>query len=328
MMKSKSVMAKKTPSLKKYARIFSITVLIFMMASLVVYWATRGYNIAVLNPQGIIAEKERGLIIFTVLLGLIVVIPVFVMLFAFAWKYREGNTKAKYTPNDDKNKWIEGLWWGIPVAIIGVLSVVTWVSSHDLDPYKKLDSNVKPITVRVIALQWKWLFLYPEQGIATVNEVRFPEKTPVNFELTADAPMNAFWIPSLGSQVYAMSGMTSKLSLEAKSTGTYNGASSNISGKGYSGMNFKAIAETKKDFDMWAKNIAQSDNHLTWDEYGKLVEPSENNQVTYYMLHDPNLYNKVIMKYMDHGASPDDSKDMNMNDMPNMDMHSHEGMSH
>lgn len=298
-----------------------------MIVSLIVYWVSRGYDIAVLNPQGIIAEKERGLIIFTVLLGLIVVIPVFVMLFAFAWKYREGNAKATYTPDDDTNKWIEGLWWGIPIVIIGILSVVTWTSSHDLDPYKKLDSNVKPITIRVVALQWKWLFLYPEQGIATINEVRFPEKTPVNFELTADAPMNAFWIPSLGSQIYAMSGMTSKLSLEAKNTGTYNGVSSNISGKGYSGMTFKAISETRRDFDMWAKNIAQSDNHLTWDVYDKLVEPSENNQVTYYMLHDSDLYNKVIMKYMDDSAAAD-SKHMDMDTMPAMDMHAHSEMNH
>lgn len=294
-----------------------------MGVSLVIYWATRGYDIAVLNPQGIIAEKERGLIIFTVLLGLIVIIPVFVMLFTFAWKYREENTKAKYTPDDDKNKWIEGLWWGIPIAIIGILSVVTWISSHDLDPYKKLDSPTKPVTIQVIALNWKWLFLYPEQGIATINEVRFPEKTPVNFELTADAPMNAFWIPSLGSQVYAMSGMTSKLSLEANSTGTYNGASSNISGKGYAGMKFKAISETRQDFDMWAKNIANSDSHLTWSEYTKLVEPSENNQVTYYMLHDSELYNKVIMKYMDSGKTH--SPDTN-DGVQNMDMY--EGMSH
>jgi cytochrome o ubiquinol oxidase subunit 2 len=217
------------------------------------------------------------------------------------------------------------VWWGIPIVIIGILSVVTWTSSHDLDPYKKIDSTTKPITIRVIALQWKWLFLYPDQNIATVNEVRFPEKTPVNFELTADAPMNAFWIPNLGSQVYAMSGMTSKLSLEANSTGTYDGSSSNISGKGYAGMTFKAKSETKKDFDMWARNIAASDNHLTWSEYSKLAEPSENNQVTYYMLHDSDLYNKVIMKYMGHDMT-DSSKEMDMDDMSHMDMH--EGMSH
>jgi cytochrome o ubiquinol oxidase subunit 2 len=311
-MKSKSIMAKKTPSAKKITRIFIITILALVVFGLVMYWAMHGYDIAVLNPQGIIAEKERGLIIFTVLLGSVVVLPVFIMLFAFAWKYREGNTKAKYTPNDDKNKWIEGVWWGIPIAIIGVLSVVTWVSSHDIDPYKKIDSHVKPMTIRVVALQWKWLFLYPDQGVATVNEVRFPEKTPINFELTADAPMNAFWIPSLGSQIYAMSGMSSKLSLEAKNIGTFNGMSSNISGKGYSGMTFKAISESRNDFDTWAKNIAGSSTQLTWDSYNQLVEPSENNQVVYYMLREPDLYNRVIMKYMNSSGSPDD---MNM-EMP------------
>ncbi|HMH70309.1 MAG TPA: ubiquinol oxidase subunit II, partial [Candidatus Saccharimonadales bacterium] len=291
-------MSKKKESKYRLVRIIGVGALFLIAAILLGFLLLNGKNIAVLNPQGVIADKQRELILITVGLGLIVIVPVFILLFAFAWKYREGNEKAKYTPNADGNKWIEGLWWGIPIIIIGILSVITWVSSHELDPYKKLDSQVKPINVQVVALQWKWLFIYPDLGIASVNEVRFPEKTPVNFELTADAPMNGFWIPSLGSQVYAMAGMSTKLSLEADKVGAYDGSSSNISGKGYAGMRFKAIATNKQDFAAWSKAVAGADSHLDWAAYSELVKPSENNQVAYYMLHEPQLYNKVIMKYM------------------------------
>jgi len=329
-----NAMAKEISSKRRLIRMIGMAVLILIIAVLGAYLLLQGRNIAVLNPQGIIASKEQGLIVFTVLLGLIVVVPVFIMLFGFAWKYREGNEKAKYTPNDDHNKWIEAVWWGIPIAIIGVLSVLTWVTSHELDPYKKLDSNLKPIKIQVVALEWKWLFLYPDQGIATVNEVRFPEKTPVNFELTADAPMSAFWIPNLGSQIYAMSGMSSQLSLEANTTGEYRGANSNINGNGYSGMTFKAISLKQHDFDMWAHEQATSNNRLDWNRYdGELAKPSKNNRVTYYMLQDRDLYDMVINKYMAHGeestygdTNANDDSHMNMN--MDMDMTSHEGMNH
>ena len=239
--------------------------------------------------------------IFTVALSMIVILPVFVMTALFAYKYREGNTKAKYTPEVEGNNVIEAVWWGIPILIISVLSVVTWFSSHDLDPYKSLDSNKQPLRVQVVALQWKWLFIYPEQGIASVNEVRFPAGRPVNFELTADAPMSAFWIPNLGSQTYAMNGMTSKLHLEADAPGEFNGSNTNISGEGYAGMNFKAIATTEKDFTLWAKNLSQSDRHLDWAEYEKLAKPSKKNPVTYYMLHDSELVKKIVTQY-EHGG--------------------------
>jgi cytochrome o ubiquinol oxidase subunit 2 len=270
----------------------------------IAYVLLHNANIPVLNPQGEIADKQRQLIIFTVTLGMFVIVPVFVMLFSFAWKYREGNTKQKYTPNDGTNKWIEGLWWGIPILIIGVLSVVTWQSSHDLDPYKKLSSSVKPVKVQVVALQWRWLFIYPDEGIATINELRMPEKTPVNFELTADAPMNGFWIPSLGSQVYAMSGMTSQLSLMADSTGEYAGSSSNISGKGYAGMNFKAISMSTSDYNAWVKKTAGTGKDLDWNKYsGEIAKPTENSPVSYYVVRDNDLFRKVIMKYMSEGES-------------------------
>ncbi|MDB5177898.1 MAG: Ubiquinol oxidase subunit 2, partial [Candidatus Saccharibacteria bacterium] len=270
-------------------RVATLIIFVGIIARLGVFLLLNGKNIAVLNPQGVIADKQMDLIIFTTLLGLVVIVPVFIMLFAFAWKYREGNTKAKYMPEADGNRLIETIWWVIPLIIIVVLSVVTWISTHDLDPYKKLTSDTKAITVRVVALQWKWLFIYPEQGIATVNEVRFPEDTPVNFEITADAPMSAFWIPNLGTQTYAMNGMTTKLSLEADKVGEYRGSNTNINGEGYAEMNFKAISTTRKEFDLWTKAIAGSNSHLDWTTYEELAKPSKNQPVVYYMLHEPDL---------------------------------------
>ena len=198
----------------------------------------QGKDVPVLDPQGVVGIQERNLIIFTCILSVFVVVPVFVMLGVFAWKYREDNTKAEYRPDEEGNKWLEILWWGIPILIIAILGTVTWITTHQLDPYKPLDSNVKPLRVQVVALQWKWLFLYPDQRVATVNELKIPAGTPINFEITADAPMSAFWIPSLGTQVYAMSGMTSKLSLQADKPGTYRGTNSNINGEGYADMHF------------------------------------------------------------------------------------------
>ncbi|MDB5165865.1 MAG: Ubiquinol oxidase subunit 2 [Candidatus Saccharibacteria bacterium] len=296
-------------------RIAILACLVLIIAGLGTFLLLDGKNIAVLNPRGIVADKEKDLIIFTVLLGSVVVVPVFIMLFAFAWKYREGNTKAaKYTPEADGNRVIEVIWWGIPLIIIGVLSVVTWTSTHDLDPYKALESDKEAVSIQVVALQWKWLFMYPEQGIATVNEVRFPEDTPVNFTITADAPMSAFWIPNLGTQTYAMNGMSSQLSLQAHETGEYRGSNTNINGEGYSEMDFKAISTTRQEFDLWTKAVAGSDKHLDWTTYEQLARPSKDQPVVYYMLHQPKLYDMIRGKYMDMNSassSKDSSGTMN-----------------
>lgn len=266
------------------------------------WWFIQGMDIALFNPQGAVGKKERDLLVFTILLSLVVIIPVYIMLFVFAWRYRENNhKKTVYTPDVEGNKWMEAVWWGIPITIIGLLCVVTWVTTHDLDPQEKLQSDVPALKVQVVALQWKWLFLYPEQQIASVNELRVPAGTPINFELTADGPMSAFWVPSLGTQTYAMPGMSSKLSLIADGPGTYRGTNSNINGKGYSKMDFKVIAlNTRQDFDAWAQSISShaKHDHLGWDSYETLAKPSESNPVTYFHLHDTDLYTKIIDKYM------------------------------
>lgn len=269
-----------------------------------VWFVAAGNSVPVLDPKGIIARQEKDLLMFTLGLSAVVVIPVFAMIGFFAWRYREDNHKAAYTPDEEGNKYLEAVWWGIPLAIIGILSVVTWVSTHQLDPYKPLDSDVKPLKVQVVALQWKWLFIYPEQYVATINELVIPANTPVNLEISADAPMSAFWVPSLAGQTYAMNGMSSKLSLMADEPGRYFGTNTNINGEGYSEMNFEAWAmESRRDFDLWAKALVALPDHLTldWAEYEKIAKPSKDNVVTYYHLHDVHLYNKIINKYMSHG---------------------------
>lgn len=256
-------------------------------------------NFDVLNPQGEIARRQRNLLLFTVGLSLIVIIPVFAMLGIFAWKFRESNPKKQvYKPDWDSNNALEVIWWGVPIAIISVLAVVTWVSSHQLDPYKKLESEVKPLEVQVVALQWKWLFIYPEQDIASVNQLNIPEKTPINFTITSDAPMNSFWIPSLGGQVYAMSGMSTKLHLIADGVGEYSGSSANISGTGFADMQFKVYSQSRQDFDSWVKSIHESSEGLDQKRYDELAEPSSLKQPKFFRLEAENLYDTIVMKYM------------------------------
>lgn len=255
-------------------------------------------TVDVLQPQGDIARQQRDLILFTTALGMFVVIPVFVMLGLFAWKFREGNKKAKYRPDWDGNSMLEAIWWGIPTVIIIILSVITWQTSHSLDPYRALESKVKPVEVQVVALQWKWLFIYPEYEIASTNLLQIPEKTPINFTITSDAPMNSFWIPSLGSQVYAMSGMSTKLHLIADQPGDYNGSSANISGEGHADMKFIARSSTQTDFDSWVQRVKTTSRTLDQVQYDNLALPNTLDKPLYYVLGDKDLYDKIVMKYM------------------------------
>ncbi len=258
-----------------------------------------GHDLSVLQPAGVVGQKERNLIIFASLLSLIVVVPVFGLTFWIAWKYRAENTKAKYLPELDGNRLLETIWWTVPLALILVLSVVTWQSSHDLDPYRPLNTSKPPLDVQVVALDWKWLFIYPEQHIATVNYLQFPVNTPINFHITADAPMNSFWIPKLGGQIYAMSGMSTQLHLMADRAGSYPGSSANISGRGFAGMKFMARASSEAEFHQWVNRVKQSSDTLNESSYHFLAQPSENNTLAYFTSDDHNLFDKVVQKYIE-----------------------------
>lgn len=286
---------------KKYKIAIFITALLVLVGLATLATIFFGsHSVAILNPKGTIAEKQRNLIMIASLLTLIVVVPVFILTFWIAWRYRSSNNQAGYAPDWDHNRVVETIWWLVPLAIILVLAGVTWVSSHELDPYKPLTSPVKPIKVQVVALPWKWLFIYPEQHIASVNFLQFPKNTPIDFAITADAPMNSFWIPQLGGQVYAMSGMSTQLHLIASEAGDYQGSSANISGKGFAGMKFTARASSRAEFDQWVYTTWSSPAKLDATTYMDLAKPSTNNPPSYYYLPtgSSDLYDTVVMKYM------------------------------
>lgn len=255
-------------------------------------------HIAILFPKGAIALKERNLLFIIQALMLLVVIPVYILTFIFSWRYRAHNTKAKYTPDWDDNRIAEYIWWGIPFVLVLIIGILTWVRTYQLDPFKPIESDKKPITIQVVALQWKWLFIYPEEKIATVNFVQFPEKTPLNFEITADAPMNSFWIPKLGGQIYAMPSMKTELYLIADEVGEFRGSSANLSGEGFSGMHFIAKASSEEEYHQWVQEAKQSSQILNLEKYNQLAVPSKNDPVSIYQLKEENLFDQALMKYM------------------------------
>ena len=209
----------------------------------------------------------------------------------------------KYSPNWDTHKILETVWWGIPIIIILILSIVAWNSSHNLDPFKKISSTEQPLKVQVVATQWRWLFIYPEQNIATLNYLKIPTNRPVNFEITSDAPMNSFWIPDLGGQIYAMSGMKSQLSLEASQDGVYKGVSANISGEGFSDMNFNVYSVTDSQFNQWVSTVQNSDENLNSETYDQIAEKSTDKSLKEYKLSDNNLFDYVLHKGMGHSSN-------------------------
>jgi cytochrome o ubiquinol oxidase subunit 2 len=307
---------------KKY-KIIGLAIPVLGFLSLAV-WYLHHTSIPVLEPRGPVAQQEQHLIFITLLLSLIVVVPVFSLLFVISWKYREGNPKkSKYSPDLAGNRIIETVWWLIPSAIILAMGIIIWNSSHTLDPYRPLKAATSPVTIQVVALDWKWLFIYPEQHIASVNFVQFPRQTPVDFQITSDSVMNSFWIPQLGSQIYAMPGMSTQLHLLANTDGSFYGSSANISGDGFAGMNFIAKASSANDFNQWVKSVKRSPNGLNQAAYDRLALPSQNNPVTYYASGSSDLYDTIINKYLAPIGGTSNMSGMsssNMSDMSGMEM--------
>ncbi len=271
-----------------------------------------GCHMDVLNPAGPIGEQEKSLILLSTGLMLIVVVPVIAMTIAFALRYRASNTKATYLPHWEHSNRIEAVVWLVPCLIILALGIVTWTSTHELDPYKPIAAKAKPIEVDVVSLDWKWLFIYPDQKIATVNELSLPAGTPVRFHLTSATVMNSFFIPRLGTQVYTMPGMETKLSLLASQPGTFDGFSTNFSGDGFSDMNFKAKALSPAAFDQWVQSVRASQNALDLVSYRKLAQPSEREPAVVYGDVDPGLYHDILNKCADGSACMDQSMKMTM----------------
>jgi cytochrome o ubiquinol oxidase subunit 2 len=249
---------------------------------LLLAFLAHGGSFPVLVPSGSIGVAERDLMLRAMFLMLIVVIPVYIVAIFIAWHYRVGNVKAAYTPNWEHSKMEELIWWSIPLEIVLVLGALTWGSTHQLDPSRPIVSTQQPLIVQVVALPWKWLFIYPEEGVASVNELALPVNRPVTFQITADAPMNSFWIPALGGQEYAMTGMTTSLNLMATKAGDYAGRSANYSGEGFAQMQFKARALSPGDFDAWVLHAKQSPDSLSGATYAAIAQPGDAGPVRYY----------------------------------------------
>ena len=269
----------------------------FIPASTILAACLTGCQLEVLNPKGSVGVAEKSLIATATWTMLIVVIPVILLTLFFAWRYRASNKDAVYAPKWSHSTAIEVVVWTIPALIILFLGVLTWRTTHELDPYKPLESEAKPVTVQVVSLDWKWLFVYPEYGVASVNELAFPADRPVNFQITSDSVMNSFFIPQLGTQVYAMAGMQTRLHLIADEPGDYAGVSANFSGKGFSDMKFRTLATSQKDFDAWVQKVKASSTQLSMDQYATVAQPQEKAPVQYFSTVDPKLFNNIIAKY-------------------------------
>lgn len=257
------------------------------------------HEIPVIFPHGIIAIQERNLLLFIQALMLLVIIPVFILTFIFSWHYRADNKKATYDPDLVDHKIAEIIWWGLPLIIVIIIGTVTYYKTHALDPYRAIASDKKPLVIEAVALQWKWLFIYPEEKIATINYVEIPLDRPVRFLITADAPMNSLWIPALGGQIYAMPGMQTELNLIADRLGEFRGSSANISGEGFASMWFMTKASEEKVFDEWVRQVQSSSDTLNFKRYEELAAPTQHEPVKLFRLEDQTLFHQIIMKYME-----------------------------
>jgi cytochrome o ubiquinol oxidase subunit II len=253
----------------------------------------------VIHPKGIIAQGELELIIANILLMLLIIIPTYILLFTVVWKYCIKNENAEYDPDHSYGALGELAMWGLPSIIVVLMAIVTYEATHKLNPYKPIESETKALSVQVVAMDWKWLFIYPDLGIATLNYFFIPEQTPIHLKLTADgSPMNSFWIPQLSGQIYSMTGMSTQLFLMANAPGEYTGRAVEINGEGYADMTFAVKSTASKEFEDWVAEVKKSSDHLTNDTYNELIKPAVNKSVILFSEVEKDLYHKIIDKYM------------------------------
>jgi cytochrome o ubiquinol oxidase subunit II len=251
----------------------------------------------VLDPKGPITLIERDLMFETFAIMMIVLVIVWLLAIWFVIRYRASNAKARYQPYWESTG-LDAVVWLIPAAIIVILGVYVWNYTHKLDPYKQLEANTKPFVVEVVAQDWKWLFLYPEQGVATVNELVFPSGVPLTLIITSDTAMNSFYVPALGSQIYAMAGMETELNLLAWEPGKFVGRNSQYSGAGFSDQHFDVVAVSRDDLETWLENVRQSPLTLDAKAYEELAKPSKLHPITHYASYEDGLYDSIVAKYM------------------------------
>ena len=257
-----------------------------------------GCQEGVLDPKGPIAAAERLILFNSLGIMLAIVIPTILATLGVAYWFRSSNERARYLPDFSYSGRLEMLVWSIPIMTVLLVGGVAWVGSHDLDPPKPIASAVKPVRVQVVSLDWKWLFIYPEQGIATVNQLTIPVGTPVSFELTSSGVMNSFWVPQLGGQIYTMAGMTTRLHLQADHPGTYRGASANYSGDGFADMRFNVDAVPVEKFAQWVDAARSAGPVLDAQAYADLAKPSKAVAPFTYRTVAPRLFDGIVSSIM------------------------------
>ena len=267
-----------------------------------------GCDMVVLRPSGYVAAQQGQLVVLSTLLMLLIIVPVIVLTLVFAWRYRESNTAALYTPDWDHSIQLELVIWAAPLLIIIALGALTWIGTHTLDPYRpltRIDSSrplsfeAEPLNIEVVALDWKWLFIYPDHGIAVVNELAAPVDIPIRFKITASSVMNSFFIPALAGQIYAMPSMETTLYAVINQPGEFEGFSANYSGAGFSDMRFKFRGVNAGEFDRWLQKAKASKDELTRDAYLQLEKPSEREPVRRYAAVAPDLFDLVVNRCVD-----------------------------
>ncbi|MBC7684446.1 MAG: ubiquinol oxidase subunit II [Bdellovibrionales bacterium] len=268
-------------------------------------------NTVVMKPAGDIAAQQAQLIVVSTVLMLLIIVPVIILVIVFAWRYRSSNTSATYLPDWDHSTGLELVIWGAPLLIIIALGLVTWISTHVLDPYRPLSridaarplpAGAKPLVVEVVALDWKWLFIYPELGIATVNELVAPVDVPVRFKLSASNVMNSFYIPALAGQIYAMPGMQTTLNAVINKGGVYDGLSANYSGAGFSDMRFKFHGLDGAAFEAWVSSVKAGGGALDRSAYLQLAQPSIKVAVRHFSTAEAGLFDAIVERCVEPGA--------------------------
>jgi cytochrome o ubiquinol oxidase subunit II len=258
----------------------------------------------VLDPQGPVASAERLIMLNATAIMLVVVVPVIVLTIAFAWWYRASNTRAAYRPDWSYSGEIELVVWSIPTMVVILLAGVAWTGSHQLDPARELASDATPIRIEVVSLDWKWLFIYPDEKIAAVNQLVVPAGVPIEFALTSATVMNAFFVPQLGSMIYTMAGMTTRLNLMAERPGDYPGLSAQFSGDGFSDMRFLVHAVPPSEFQSWLARTRGVGPELNADAYSQLARAGTLTKAQIYGSVDPNLFERIVQQTAQRSASP------------------------
>jgi cytochrome o ubiquinol oxidase subunit 2 len=259
---------------------------------------------AILDPKGVIGIAEKTILIDSLGIMLAIVVPTIAATLGFAWWFRASNTRAKYLPDFEYSGRLELIVWAIPLLVIMLLGGVAWISSHELDPYEPLASKTPPLEVQVVSLDWKWLFIYPEQKIASVNQLVVPAGVPIHFSLTSASVMNAFFVPQLGSMIYTMNGMTTQVNLQADAPGTFAGLSSHYSGDGFSGMHFDVRAVPADDFASWIKATRNTGPTLDAASYTDLARQSMNTRPFTYRAADSGLFRQIVSLKLPPGPGP------------------------